>query len=62
MKMDDLLEVIVELSGSQGSYGRLYRALMDLKENSPEEYAELSEVWESKNFGSSLDFILYLES
>lgn len=61
MKMADLLNVIQELACSQGFYGRLYRDLMELKEDDEIAYSELVEEWESQNFTDSLDFILYLE-
>lgn len=62
MTMNDILETIYGLSLSQGFYGRLYESLMELKEDSPEDYEELSETWEGMDFKDSLDFILYLES
>lgn len=62
MKEKELLNIIIELSYSQGFYGRLYRDLMEIKEQEIETYKEIIKEWESQNFTTSLDFILYLES
>ena len=61
MKMKDIMNLIVELSYSQGFYGRLYRDIKYMEENFPEDYELLVEDWESQNFEDSLDFILYIE-
>ena len=59
MNMNDLLEVIKGLSFSNGFYGRLYNAILELEDNA---FEELKELWEGKNFSDDLDFIMYLES
>lgn len=61
MKRDDILNVIAELSASQGFYGRLYRALIEMRDGSPEVYNEYMEQLEAEKFGDALDLILYLE-
>lgn len=61
MKEKELLNIIIELSYSQGFYGRLYRALMETKEQEIETYKEIIKEWESQNFTTPLDFILYIE-
>lgn len=61
MKMNQIMDLITELSCSQGFYGRLKRDILEMKENFPDQYDMLVENWESKNFKDSLDFILYIE-
>ena len=61
MKMNQIMDLITELSYSQGMYGRLKRQILELKEYNPCEYKRLVEEWESQNFKDSLDFILYIE-
>lgn len=62
MKMSEILDTIRSLACSQGMYGRLYRDIMELKENSPYDYKELVHMLESKKFSDSLDFIMWYES
>ena len=61
MKMNEILDNIKMLANSQGFYGRLYRDLMDIKAENPDEYNEIVKQLESQNFGSTLDLIMYLE-
>ena len=61
MKMNEILDLIRGLAQSQGSYGRMYRDIMEIKETNPEGYQELVAEWEAKNFKDPLDFILYIE-
>ena len=61
MKMNQIMDLITELSCSQGFYGRLKRDILEMKENFPDQYNMLVENWESQNFKDSLDFILYIE-
>lgn len=61
MKMKDILNLISTLAQSQGFYGRLYRSLMEAKQENPEAYNALTAEWEAQNFSSDLDFILYIE-
>lgn len=61
MKREQILEVIKSLANSQGSYGRLYNALMEAKQNDPDAYEELMVSWEAQNFSDDLDFIMFYE-
>lgn len=61
MKMDEILNFIKEMSESQGFYGRLYRTLIDIKENDKDAYDEISKELESQNFNDMLDIVMYLE-
>lgn len=62
MKREEILNIIKELAKSQGFYSRLYIDLLYAKDNHPEEYEEVMQELESKNFKDPVDLILYLES
>lgn len=62
MKMDNILEAIWGLAHSQGFYGRLYEAIMELKEEDPEGYEEYKNTLEEQNFKDVLDMVLYFEA
>lgn len=62
MKMSEILDTIRSLACSQGMYGRLYRDIMELKEDDEESYSDLVDTLESKNFTDSLDFIMWYET
>ena len=59
--MDDCIDTIKMLACSQGMYGRMLERLMEIKKNDPDTYDKIAEEWESQNFGSSVDFVLYIE-
>jgi hypothetical protein len=61
MNRYEILDTIKSLASSQGFYGRLLRDLMELKDNDSDAYNELMENWENQNFGSPVDFVIYLE-
>lgn len=61
MKMFEIITIIKDLAQSQGSYGRLYNELMQLKHSNPDEYDKLTMEWEKEGFETALDLILYLE-
>lgn len=61
MKIEQILEIILELSYSQGFYGRLYENLMNIKDTDEVAWGYLVETLESQNFKEPLDLILYLE-
>lgn len=58
MKAKDVINVIEELSYSQGFYGRLLR---DIKNLNAEDFREFCRVMEEQNFRDSLDVILFFE-
>ena len=62
MTMKDIMNVIYELSGSQGFYSRLWERLCAIEQNDPDAYARIKEEWEAHEFTDAVDFILYLES
>ena len=57
MKRKEILNVIRNLAGSQGFYGRLYEKLSDGSEESEEYLDHL----ESQGFGDEADLVMYIE-
>lgn len=62
MKRDAILKLIRQLAFSQGFYSRLYREIMDCKENDPSSYDDYMSALEAKNFASDLDVVLFFET
>lgn len=62
MKIKEIIKFINEMSHHQGFYGRLYRQLIDIKENDKDTYDEIVEELEAQNFTDTLDIVMYLES
>lgn len=61
MKMFEIEKAIQDLARSQGSYGRLYADLTQLKVSDPDAYDRLTEEWEKEGFETILDLVLFLE-
>lgn len=61
MNRYQILDLILEFSYSQGCWGRLLRDLMDLKKNDPERFEDVMSEWESMDFQSNLDCLMFLE-
>jgi hypothetical protein len=59
MKREEIMKTIKSLASSQGLYGRLYRALMELDED---EYDEVMTELESQNFKDGVDLVMFIES
>lgn len=62
MKMEHILSEIRTLACSQGFYGRLYNAIMELKEEDKQGFNDLKKELESKKFRDTLDIVYYFES
>ena len=58
MTAKDVINVIEELSYSQGFYGRLLRNIKNLNAN---DFREFCRVMEEQNFQDSLDVVLFFE-
>lgn len=58
---NDVIDILIELSHSQGFYGRLLRDLSEIKEYEPEKFELIVAEIESQNFTSPLDVVLYFE-
>lgn len=61
MDRNEILNLIRELACSQGMYGRLFHAIMEVKEQDPNHYEEFMEELEAKRFAKPLDFVLWFE-
>lgn len=61
MNIEQILEIILELSYSQGFYGKLYEDLMSIKDTDEIAWSSIVETLEAKKFNEPLDLILYLE-
>lgn len=63
MKMNEILSVIRSLARSQGLYGRILKAIEDLRDyGDPDEYDELVSALEAQNFTDPVDVVLYFET
>lgn len=60
-EFNDVINILIELSHSQGFYGRLLRDLSEIKEYEPERFELIVTEIESQNFTSPLDVVLYFE-
>ena len=59
LTFDEMIDIITELSFSQGFYGRLLR---DINELDDEKLDEVKTIWENKKFADNIDFIMWLEN
>ena len=62
MSIDDVLNVIRDLSYSQGFYGRMYRAIIELRENDIDGYKHFCEVIENQGVKNPVDVVLFFET
>ena len=58
---NDVLNILSELSQSQGFYGRLLRNIYELMEYEPERFDMFVEEIENADFKNSLDVVMYFE-
>ena len=62
MNREQIMETIRQLARSQGSYGRFYRALCEMREEDPDRFDKAMTMLEEKNFKDAVDLVMYLES
>ena len=62
MNFIQVLEVIQQLSHSQGFYSRLLEVIEDVHENDPEKFEQFKQGVEAQNFKDSVDVVLFFES
>ena len=62
MNREQIMETIRQLANSQGSYGRFYRALCEMRDNEPDRFDKAMTMLEEKNFKDAVDLVMYLES
>lgn len=58
---DDVMDVIISLSHSQGYYGRILRSIAELRDEDEEAFDALVVEIESQEFTSALDVVMYFE-
>ena len=59
---EEVIDVIKSLSQSQGFYGRLYQAIMNLKSDDPDRYEQYLDHLQTQNFKDEVDVVLYFET
>ena len=62
MKINEILSAIRSLAQSQGFYSRLYSDLLSVKQNVPNDWADIVTVLENRNFKDTVDMVLFFES
>ena len=62
MNVLQVLDVIRDLSHSQGFYSRLYETVLELKQNDEAAFNEFAKVVEAQNFRDSVDVVLFFET
>ena len=60
-EFNDVISILIELSHSQGFYGRLLRDLSEIKKYEPERFDLIIMEIESQEFTNSLDVVMYFE-
>lgn len=60
-EFNDVINILIELSHSQGFYGRLLRDIAETKKEAPEYFDMFVEEIESQNFRTALDVVMYFE-
>lgn len=61
MDRNEILATIHNLAKSQGFYGRVLNAILELREVNPNKYDEYMESLEAQKFGDAIDLVLYFE-
>lgn len=61
LNIDEILDVIKDLSHSQGFYGRLLNSIMEFKNSYPDNWNSVVNELESQHFTCPLDVVLYFE-
>lgn len=59
--VDQVIELVKQLSHSQGFYGRLFERIMYLKEYEPEAFEKFKMVIEEQHFKDPVDVVLFFE-
>ena len=62
MKINEILSAIRSLAQSQGFYSRLYSDLLSVKQNAPNDWADIVTVFENRHFKDTVDMVLFFES
>lgn len=59
--VDQVIELVRQLSRSQGYYGRLLERILYLQEYEPEAFEEFKNVIEEQHFKDPVDVVLFFE-
>ena len=59
--IDDILDNIKSLARSQGFYGRLYEALIEVRDNDADKWQEVVCELEGQKFRTTLDLVFCFE-
>ena len=62
MNVLQVLDVIRDLSHSQGFYSRLYETILEVKQNDEAAFNEFAQVVEAQNFKDAVDVVLFFET
>lgn len=62
MNVLQVLDVIRDLSHSQGFYSRLYETILEVKQNDEAAFNEFAKAVEAQNFRDSVDVVLFFET
>lgn len=62
MGRKQILDTIKDLSRSQGLYGRIYEAIMSLKEADPKQYDLFMDHLVNQQFSDPVDLTLFFEA
>ena len=60
-EFNDVINILIKLSHSQGFYGRLLRDLSEIKKYEPERFDLIVMEIESQEFTNALDVVMYFE-
>ena len=55
MNREQIMEAIRQLAHSQGSYGRFYRDLCEMREEDPDRFDKAMTMLEEKNFKDAVE-------
>lgn len=61
MCIEEIMDVIKGLASSQGFYGRLLRAIEELKNEDVHKYQNLVLELEAQNFKDAIDVVMFFE-
>lgn len=62
MNVIEVIEVIQQLSHSQGFYGRILETILDLKENDEEGFEAFKNIVEAQEFKDPIDVVMFFET
>lgn len=62
MNVLQVIDVIRDLSHSQGFYSRMYQRILELKRTDPECFENFKNEVEAQNFKDPIDVVMFFES